>query len=432
MDDYLDDLARDSHSLGQVSRKRKADGDDPASQDCQPPEPIVVDAIDGLLPIPRHNQWPGSSDGLLSPPFLEESKQPGPTCRSREPKRPKIHVTTASVTDSGPQQGRRGTPSSPQRGGGRPDDFPHGYLESISTRSDSPKSRPHQKAIDLGPPCIPPFLPIPNRETLKELELEAVLRNPQLRESFASLTGVPEDLSWPIICPKHPRLGHDLLFDSGLQFRPTSSRRKRDQAELYWAAIARELERHCTCITWDQHGHILAEPVCICRGTRSPPTRNTTATFPNFRGKTLRTPSRIRDMLSELLEVLISVIHPLPSNLSDPTTPPPSFQFASEKIMTQGDYIRSILDPELIQQQIYRGVWDASGLFQVLGETLKSHCAPMRDYSIEAMIRTAQSCVDGRNVSSVTKAIRMCFDILEFMKLVSICYSSLDTFSFPC
>lgn len=201
----MDDVAHSSHSLGQISRKRKADGDEPASQDCQPPEPMVVDPIDGLLPIPRHHQWSGSSpDGPISPPFLEESNQSTQACRSREPKRPKIQVTTASATGSSLHHGRKGAPSSTQRGGGRPDDSPHGYLEPIA-RSDSSKCHRDQKAsalstIDLDSPHIPPFLPIPNRESLKELELEAVLCNPQLRESFISLSGA-QYLSLSVICP---------------------------------------------------------------------------------------------------------------------------------------------------------------------------------------------------------------------------------------
>lgn len=183
----MDDVARDSHSVGQISRKRKADGDDPASQDCQPPEPMTVDPVDGLPPIPRHRRWSGSSDGHISPSFLEESNQRTPTCRSREPKRPKIQVATTSATGSGLQQGQKGTPSSPQHGGGRPDNSPHGSLESIARSDSAGRCRRHQKAsalstIDLDSPYIPPFLPIPNRETLKELELEAVLCNPQLRE----------------------------------------------------------------------------------------------------------------------------------------------------------------------------------------------------------------------------------------------------------
>ena len=222
------------------------------------------------------------------------------------------------------------------------------------------------------------------------------------------------------------------MFDSGLQFRPTSSRRKRDQAELYWIAVTRELERHCTCITWDELGRIMTEPVCICRDFRSPPTHNTAVILPNFRGKTLRTASRIRHLFLELLEVLLSVIQPLPSSVLNSAVRPASFQPALDKITSQANYIRSILDPDLIQQEIYHGVWDASGLFQVLGETLKRHCAPMRDHNIEAMIQTAQSCVDGRNAASLTKAIRMCFDVLEFMKLASIYLAIRMPSSFSC
>ena len=219
-----------------------------------------------------------------------------------------------------------------------------------------------------------------------------------------------------------------MLFDSGLQFRPTSSRRKRDQAELYWTAVTRELECRCTCITWDEHGRILAEPVCICRDLHSPPAHATAVILQNFRGKTLRTASRIRHLFSELLEVLLSVIQPLPPSILNSAVRPASFQPALDKLTAQANHIRSILDPELIQQEIYYGVWDASGLFQVLGETLKCHCAPMRDRNIEAMIRTAQPCVDGRNATSLAKAVRMCFDVLEFMKLASIYFNRPDVF----
>jgi hypothetical protein len=50
----------------------------------------------------------------------------------------------------------------------------------------------------------------------------------------------------------------------------------------------------------------------------------------------------------------------------------------------------------------------------------------MRDHNIEVMTQTAQSCADGGNATaSIVKAIRMCFDVLEFMKLVSILYRSI-------
>lgn len=194
MDDCIDDVTHDSPSLGQISRKRKADGDDPVSPDCQSPEPMSVDPIDGLLPIPRHHQWSAGSDPHISAPFLDDTPHPTPTCRSREPKRPKIQVSATPAADGASLHHRRkGMPCSPQRRGGRSGDSPHGHIEPIP-RSDSPKShRHHLKAsvlstIDLASPHIPSFLPIPNRETLKELDLEAVLCNPQLREQFSPLS----------------------------------------------------------------------------------------------------------------------------------------------------------------------------------------------------------------------------------------------------
>lgn len=41
------------------------------------------------------------------------------------------------------------------------------------------------------------------------------------------------------------------------------------------------------------------------------------------------------------------------------------------------------------------------------------HCAPMRDASIDLMVKTC------REVGGVAKGLRMCFEILELMKLVS-------------
>ena len=58
-------------------------------------------------------------------------------------------------------------------------------------------------------------------------------------------------------------LGHDLLFDPGLQFRPTFSRRKRDIADNYWAAVLHELESGCTCTTFDLRGKP-TERRCVC------------------------------------------------------------------------------------------------------------------------------------------------------------------------
>jgi hypothetical protein len=116
---------------------------------------------------------------------------------------------------------------------------------------------------------------------LKEPDLEAVLCDPQLRQFFLW----QEDFIVTYI--------------------------KCDQAELYWTAITRELERHCTCITWDELGCILVEPVCACSDLRPPP-HVTTVILPNSPPKTLRTVSRISHLFPELLKILLSVIQLLP------------------------------------------------------------------------------------------------------------------------
>ncbi|KAI0761944.1 T-complex protein 11-domain-containing protein [Trametes elegans] len=243
-------------------------------------------------------------------------------------------------------------------------------------------------------PHIPPHQPPVNRETLKELDLDAILRNPQLR--------------------------HDLLFDSGLQFRPTSSRRKRDLADHYWLTIVRELETGCTCTTVDLNGK-LAELRCVCDTVPQTPERPVVK-YSAGQLATVRTHSRMRPLLYELLEVLISIIQPpqpptlRPPELAFPPSPQhPQFQQNLAHIAL----LRLHLDPELIQQEINHGLFDPSGLFKVIGDIIRCHCAPMRDAAVDQMVALAQSCAPGGNGTKLdaVRAIRMCFEIMELMKL---------------
>jgi hypothetical protein len=96
----------------------------------------------------------------------------------------------------------------------------------------------------------------------------------------------------------------------------------------------------------------------------------------------------------------------------------------------QATYIRSLFDPVLIEQELRRGIFDPSGLFRTIGATLKGHCAPMRDQSVETMVRAAESCgskPDSSPSRDAINAIRMCMEILELMKLVWIPKTT-DTF----
>ncbi|KAF8895387.1 T-complex protein 11-domain-containing protein [Infundibulicybe gibba] len=252
-------------------------------------------------------------------------------------------------------------------------------LRDAGKHSD-PAAIPHIP-IDSNSPHIPSLQPLINRHTLKELDLDTILRNPQLR--------------------------HDLLFDPGLQFRPTSSRRKRDIAEKYWVALTRELE--------SGKPHPL---VCACAQVPMPASNPVVAFSPSLNVLTLRMPSRIPTLLSEFLEVLLLVIQPL-SSISGMYVNPNTFKSQMQEHSAQAAHIRSVFDPILIEQELKHRLFDPSGLFQAIGLTLKGHCAPMRDQAVELMVHTAQSCAPGGGgtKADAVKAVRMCMEILELMKL---------------
>ncbi|KAG7443077.1 uncharacterized protein BT62DRAFT_1078806 [Guyanagaster necrorhizus] len=245
--------------------------------------------------------------------------------------------------------------------------------------------------VEANSPHIPPQLPLVNRHSLKELDLDVILRSPQLR--------------------------HDLLFDSGLHFRPTGSRRKRELSEKYWNAVVQELESGCTCISFDVHGQPHLPVVCACHHP-SPSDVPVSVFSPSLRVVTLRMPSRIRPLLSEFLEVLLLVLQPL-SSISGMYVNPGSFKSQIQEHTAQASHIRSIFDPSLIEQELKHRVFDPSGLFRAIGSTLKAHCAPIRDQAVEGMVEAAEACKPGCQIGKgdPMKAIRLCMDILELMKL---------------
>ena len=82
--------------------------------------------------------------------------------------------------------------------------------------------------------------------------------------------------------------------------------------------------------------------------------------------------------------------------------------------------LRSILDADLIQQEIDHGLFDPCGVFQTIGDIIRCYCAPMRDHAVDQMVKLAQSCSPGGTgtKSDAVRAIRLCFEIMELMKLV--------------
>ncbi|OSD07230.1 Tcp11-domain-containing protein [Trametes coccinea BRFM310] len=322
-----------------------------------------------------------------------------------------------SATEPGPSRGSLlrthslpSLPASPASSALPPSSSAQGQLSNFKSKS-----------VPVSPidPCslsphIPPHQPPINRETLKELDLDAILRNPQLR--------------------------HDLLFDSGLQFRPTSSRRKRDAADQYWLAIVRELESGCTCTTLDPHGKPAPELRCACDAFPSPhaaPDRPLIKYFPGGYA-TVRAQPRLGPLLNELLEVLISIIQPpqtpalalraaaaaAASSSASTTAPPTLHAPAPAQGFAQNHahvaQLRAHLDPALILQELAHGLFDPAGVFAVIGDIIRCHCAPMRDAAVDAMVALARSCGSGGGGGTrldAVRAIRMCFEIMELMKL---------------
>lgn len=81
-------------------------------------------------------------------------------------------------------------------------------------------------------------------------------------------------------------------------------------------------------------------------------------------------------------------------------------------------HLLSVLDPEHLTLQVRRGA-DCTAMFELLGEAMKLHCAPVRDSIVDAMIQLAREGCSRRNSDSMAAALAKSFDCLEIMKLVS-------------
>lgn len=212
----------------------------------------------------------------------------------------------------------------------------------------------------------------------------------------------------PLLIIFHP--GHDLLFDPGLQFRP---RRKRELTEKYWNAVWEEIQTGCTCITLDTEGNLHPKQ-CMCLRCPEPLPHPVMQTVENSGIYSVRMPSRISALLTEFIEVMVFVIQPLTN--TNIYTDPNAIKEQAQEHSAHAAYLRSIFDAALIEQELKHKVFDPSGLFFHIGETLKHHCAPMRDRAVEEMVQVAQ-----QPGPEAFKAVRMCLELLELMKLVSEC-----------
>ncbi|GAA6049802.1 hypothetical protein NBRC10513_001223 [Rhodotorula toruloides] len=227
----------------------------------------------------------------------------------------------------------------------------------------------------LGPPIT--------KDTLRELDLSEIMRNPQLR--------------------------HDVVFDPNLMFRPNydgeRGERKRLTTEQYWVAVAREVSIGCRCAAFRNNS--LLPCICSCFGDETNPVHLSS-----------RLHSRIFQLIVEL-RAIISTLLPGSPTPNSPTPPSaatfdassPSAAPSPAPTPNAREAVAEVLDPVHLTQQIAHGVADIPALARFLGSTLKMHCAPMRDELVDAMVKVT---CEGEGI---VKGLRLCFEILELMKL---------------
>ena len=161
-----------------VSLKRKADTDDQ--------DPVVQDPV----PVPRHS-WippPSPQPDVWSPPkrlrLDKQSRLPQRRSPRRHPSSSALSPTTPSALFPSQRDIIQDTGVVSRKNAGPPTGSLLRVAKSLS--APNPISQGLAVALPLVPidpnsPHIPSPHPLINRQTLKELDLEAILRNPQLR-----------------------------------------------------------------------------------------------------------------------------------------------------------------------------------------------------------------------------------------------------------
>ena len=166
---------------------------------------------------------------------------------------------------------------------------------------------------------------------------------------------------------KNPQLRHDIIFDPQLQFRPNldgeRGKRKRVIAERYWDSIVNEFQDFAL-ISNNNYD-------CLINSN-----------------------SKLPLLFHTMKDILISLLP-----------------------IKDRPYVESILDPDLLIQQLNHKALDFEKLANWLAGVFKAHCAPMRDSWVDQMVQRIQAGAESKSPRRLVEGLRMIFAILEAMKL---------------
>lgn len=203
-------------------------------------------------------------------------------------------------------------------------------------------------------------LPPVNIQSLKEIDLSEIVKNPQLR--------------------------HDILFDPQLQFRPNldgeRGKRKKIIVDKYWKDIQLE------CNNYFQ----------LSGNKKSLPSNSSSSfdIFDNNNNSKNNTSlgSKLPKLFHTLRDILLTLLQP------------------EEKAT-----VFEIMDIDLLLQQLRKGVVDFVSLSNWLASVFKANCAPMRDFWVDEMQQKFVEAHGENSISKLVEGLRLVFNILEAMKL---------------
>lgn len=171
---------------------------------------------------------------------------------------------------------------------------------------------------------------------------------------------------------KSLQIRHDLLIDPHLTFRPNMTVEKSQESETYWHRLD-YLIKFCATQNGESDDHY--QLIFL-----------------------------VRNLLTELSLILISLISPFPSH---PTT---SFVWNWPQHISESS-ILAILDPDLVHQQLIQGCLNVDFKFGFLHSILNPLCPDQAE--------RIQRLVDDQEYA---RALELCFLTLETIKLVSCMY----------